>query len=140
MEVFLERGYADTRVQDITDAAFHDRCAVLPLQQPRMEILAEPLVTEGKRLVNELSDCLSSAVTGQDPITVRLADQLTDVPRDVDRLMLEAITISLRDDEARTTIVSAFTRVSDRLYDLMENALAAGRLDASTDPQAATLL
>lgn len=80
MEVFLERGYADTRVQDITDAAGFTTGALYSHFNSRMEILAEALVTEGERLVNELSDGLASAVNGRDPITVRLAEQLTDVP------------------------------------------------------------
>ena len=140
MEVFLERGYANTRVQDITSAAGFTSGALYSHFSGRMDILAEALMTEGERLVNQLSEDLTKADPTRDPITEQLAEQLTDLPRDVDRLMLEAITIALRNDEARTTIVSAFTRVSDRLAELMGDALDTGRLDPSTDPDAASLL
>ena len=140
MEVFLERGFADTRVQDITTAAGFTTGALYSHFGSRMEILAEALVTEGERLVDQLSTNLSQFGPDPDPVTSQLATQLTDVPSDVDRLMLEAITMATRSDEARSTIASAFTRVRGRVDELMEDALGAGRLDASTDPQAASLL
>ena len=139
-KVFLERGYANTRVQDITDAAGFTTGALYSHFSSRMEILGEALVTEGERLVDELSTNLSQFGHDRDAVTSRLATQLTDLPREVDRLMLEALTMATRSDEARDTIVSAFMRVRDRLDALMKDALGAGHLDASTDPQAASLL
>lgn len=139
-DVFLERGYANTRVQDITDAAGFTTGALYSHFDSRMEILAEALLTEGERLVDEVAGSLVDFTAQGGVATSRLAEQLTGGTRDVDRLMLEAITLATRSDEARTTIVSALTRVSDRLDILLKAALDGGRLDPSTDPQAASLL
>lgn len=139
-QVFLERGYADTRVQDITDAAGFTAGALYSHFDSRMEVLAEALLTEGERLVDELSESLDEYGGAHDVLTSRLAEQLTDRTRDVDRLMLEALTMATRSAEARSTIVTALTRVSDRMDVLVSDALAAGSIEPSTDPQAASLL
>lgn len=139
-QVFLERGYADTRVQDITDAAGFTAGALYSHFDSRMEVLAEALLTEGERLVDELSESLDEYGGAHDVLTSRLAEQLTDRTRDVGRLMLEALTMATRSAEARSTIVTALTRVSDRMDVLVSDALAAGSIEPSTDPQAASLL
>lgn len=144
MEVFLERGYDNTRVQDITDAAGYTTGALYAHFRSRMEILAEALLTEGERLVNDLATRMTTTDPGSGPgdgtVSFRIAEALTAPSRNVDRLILEAIAMATRDAEARAKIVPALTRVGERLTETAALASDRGVVDESTDPDAMSLL
>lgn len=140
VEVFLERGYADTRVQDITEAAGFTTGALYAHFNSRMEILAEAVLTEGERLVGELADRIAVSQTENGGPGRRMAELLTEPTRTVDRLMLEAITMATREPEARDTIIPALTRIRDQLTSTMSEARLAGAVDDNLDPEAASLM
>lgn len=98
--MFLERGYADTRVQDITNAAGFTTGALYAHFGSRMEILAEALLTEGRRLIADMTDQAAHADIEDSNVSRRAAERLTGETRDIDRLMLEAITMATRDEDA----------------------------------------
>lgn len=100
--MFLERGYADTRVQDITNAAGFTTGALYAHFGSRMEILAEALLTEGRRLIADMTDQAAHADIEDSNVSRRAAERLTGETRDIDRLMLEAITMATRDEDARS--------------------------------------
>ncbi|MEZ5372440.1 MAG: TetR/AcrR family transcriptional regulator [Microthrixaceae bacterium] len=140
VEVFLERGYADTRVQDITEAAGFTTGALYAHFNSRMEILADAVLTEGERLVGELADRIAVSQTENGGPGRRMAELLTEPTRTVDRLMLEAITMATREPEARDTIIPALTRIRDQLTSTMSEARLAGAVDDNLDPEAASLM
>ena len=118
IEVFLERGYADTRVQDITNAAGFTTGALYAHFGSRMEILAEALLTEGRRLIADMTDQAAHADIEDSNVSRRVAERLTGETRDIDRLMLEAITMATRDEDAREAIVPALVQIGEQLSDL----------------------
>lgn len=134
VEVFLERGYADTRVQDITDAAGYTTGALYAHFSSRMEILAEALLTAGERLVGQLADDVANQDTdGAGSVATRLADTLTSPTEQFDRLTLEALTLATRDEKARETIVPALNRLTDQLVDTTRAARDNNLIDKSID-------
>ena len=140
IEVFLERGYADTRVQDITNAAGFTTGALYAHFGSRMEILAEALLTEGRRLVADMTDQAAHADIEDSNVSRRVAERLTGETRDIDRLMLEAITMATRDEDAREAIVPALVQIGEQLSDLAVLARDLGVVSDSTDPHAISLL
>lgn len=138
LEVFLERGYADTRVQDITKAAGYTTGALYAHFGGRMEVLAEAIMGEGSRLVDSVTTVVENAPLGEGGAAQRLADAIVEDPREFDPLMLEAFALAARDAAARDMLGPAIDQVRARLADLVDNGIELEVFDATTDRGAMT--
>jgi AcrR family transcriptional regulator len=140
VEVFLERGYSNTRVQDITRAAGFTTGALYAHFKNREEILAVALVREGERLVRNLAHELENIDIGTDPSIHLVAEGLTDPLHTTDRLMLEALTMATRKDNVRDQMLPAVNLARDTLTEGVKAGLEAGVIPEGTDPEAMSLV
>ncbi|MEZ5382853.1 MAG: TetR/AcrR family transcriptional regulator [Microthrixaceae bacterium] len=135
VEVFLERGYSNTRVQDITRAAGFTTGALYAHFKNREEILAVALVREGERLVRNLAHELKNIDIGTDPSIHLVAEGLTDPLHTTDRLMLEALTMATRKDNVRDQMLPAVNLARDTLTEGVKAGLEAGVIPEEPIPR-----
>lgn len=115
-EVFREKGYTGSRVQDIARRAGFTSGALYTHFDSRAGLLAEAIAVENSRMFRLLSDGVgnsgtfdASAVAASLAAFVRLESSPTD------QLMLDGFAICTRDDDARRRIGESVSQLLDKL-------------------------
>jgi len=135
IEVFLENGYAKTRVQDIARRAGLTTGAMYAHFTNKAALLSEAIALHGDIALNEMVDAMDGERHGPAALTVGVRT-LSGESRPVDRLMLEALAVSARGEEGDDLIGPALERMRDLLRARVDSAHAAGVLDPSISPDA----
>lgn len=128
IEVFLENGYAKTRVQDIALRAGLTTGAMYSHFKNKAALLSEAITQHGDVALNELVDAMGGEEHGPAAIVVGVR-ALADAGGPADRLMLEALAVSARGDEKDDLIEPAIQRMHDLIAARTDSAIAAGVLD-----------
>jgi AcrR family transcriptional regulator len=139
IEVFLENGYAKTRVQDIAKRAGLTTGAMYAHFKNKAALLSEAIALHGDLALNELVDAMDGDRHGPAALTVGVR-ALAGESRPVDRLILEALAISARGEETEDLIGPALERMRELLRVRVDSAREAGVLDPSIDPEALVAL
>jgi AcrR family transcriptional regulator len=139
IEVFLENGYAKTRVQDIAKRAGLTTGAMYAHFKNKAALLSEAIALHGDVAMNELVDAMDGDAHGPAGLSVGVR-ALSGESRPVDRLMLEALAVSARGDENEDLIGPALERMRATLHARVESAHRAGALDPSISADALTSL
>lgn len=115
-EVFREKGYTGSRVQEIARRAGFTSGALYSHFDSRAELLAEAIAAENSRMFATLSDGLGSSV---DVDAAAVASSLAQFVRmdssPTDQLMLDGFAICTRDAEARGRIGDSVGQLIDHL-------------------------
>jgi AcrR family transcriptional regulator len=135
IEVFLENGYARTRVQDIARRAGLTTGAMYAHFKNKAALLSEAISVHGDIALNELVDAMGGDQHGPAALAVGVR-ALSGEGRPVDRLLLEALAVSARGDENEDLIGPAIERMQVVLRARVDSAREAGVLDPSISPDA----
>ena len=135
-EVFLERGYGGTRVQDIARRAGYTSGALYQHFPSRTALLAEAISHAGLSIMEELIEVVSGVRPGESAVALALAHFGTASTTPVDRLLLEALALASGDAESRTALADAMDRLSRRLGEQVDRARSTGLIVADVDTEA----
>jgi AcrR family transcriptional regulator len=115
LEVFVEKGYSGTRVQDIAERAGLTAGALYVHFPNRSKLLAEAVVLEGNRIIASIIGELGGVEPGENRLASIMADQAIAETSVIDRLLLEAFALASREPEALEQFRSALDRFDDMI-------------------------
>jgi AcrR family transcriptional regulator len=115
LEVFVEKGYGGTRVQDIAERAGLTAGALYVHFPNRSKLLAEAIVLEGDRILASIIGQLSDLEPGDIRVSEIMADQAVGGTSIIDRLLLEAFALAARDPDALEQLRSTLDRFDDMI-------------------------
>jgi AcrR family transcriptional regulator len=133
IEVFLEKGYGGTRVQDIAKRAGYTPGALYVHFPSRSALLGEAIVVEGQRIVSQLAESFSTVVPGGDAAAQAMANFAVVESGAVDQLMLEALALAARDPAARSMLAEQFGSLAERMTHQVEIGIEMGIVDPALD-------
>ncbi len=129
VEVFLERGYDQVRVQDITRRAGYTTGALYAHFESRTSILAEAISRQGAGLVQDMIRAVGDARPGDGSLLRGLANLICAEPQPLDKLMTEAMALAARDDSTRDVLLPAFQSLADSIGSMLDVATEIGIVD-----------
>lgn len=140
-EVFREKGYTGSRVQDIARRAGFTSGALYGYFDSRAALLAEAIAVENARLLREMSDGLGGV---ESPVTAEIGVALSQfVSLDfspTDQLLLDGLAICAREPEAKQRIGDALRRLADELRSRLARTPARDGSHLAEDPAAVSFL
>jgi AcrR family transcriptional regulator len=137
IEVFLENGYAKTRVQDIARRAGLTTGAMYSHFTNKAALLAEAIAQHGDIALNEVVDAMDvEADHGLVAIMIGVR-ALSGESEPVDRLILEALAVSARDEE-EDLVSPALQRMRETMASRADSAHEVGILDERITSDALT--
>ena len=115
-DVFREKGYTGTRVQEIARRAGFTSGALYAHFDSRAELLAEAIAVENSRMFELVSAALGrSIVDGSGAIASSIADFVKAESAPTDQLMLDGFAICPREPEAKERIGESLNHLLDQL-------------------------
>jgi AcrR family transcriptional regulator len=133
IEVFLEKGYGGTRVQDIAQRAGYTPGALYVHFPSRSALLGEAIVVEGQRIVSQLAESFSRVAPGGEDAARAMALFAVAESGPVDQLMLEALALAARDPGAREMFAKELSILADRMTEQVEVGVSMGIVDPNLD-------
>jgi AcrR family transcriptional regulator len=124
IEVFIEKGYARARVQDIAARAGFTPGALYVHFPDRASLLAEAIVHEASRLFTDALAEAAEITPGDGPLSQVMATQALKEGSNIDRLILEGFTVASRDPESRAQFDSALRRIDEILEVVIQQSVA----------------
>lgn len=115
-DVFREKGYPGSRVQEIARRAGFTSGALYAHFDSRAELLAEAIAVENSRMFELVSAALGrSIVDGSGAIASSIADFVKAETAPTDQLMLDGFAICTREPEAQVRIGESLNHLLDQL-------------------------
>ena len=136
IEVFLEKGYGGTRVQDIARRAGFTSGALYVHFPSRTALLGEAIIREGQTIMTGLADQIDAAADSPDSVANLLAGSSLGAPTKLDLLLLEALALASRSDEAKEVLATALDGFVEILMKRINVARERGDIDTSIDTEA----
>ena len=136
IEVFLEKGYGGTRVQDIARRAGFTSGALYVHFPSRTALLGEAIIREGQTIMTALAEQIGSASDGTEAVAKLLASFSTGTPSNLDLLLLEALALASRSDEAKEVLATAIDGFVEILMVRINSARDRGDIDLSLSTEA----
>lgn len=136
IDVFLEKGYGGTRVQDIARRAGFTSGALYVHFPSRTALLGEAILREGDAILTSMAETLRRAGGGDRMVAAMLADLTDGAPTDLDRLLLEALALATRDSDARAALAVPLQGFVDALQARVTLAQSQDRVDPALSPAA----
>ncbi len=134
-EVFREKGYTGSRVQDIARRAGFTSGALYTHFDSRADLLAEAIAVENSRMFRMLSDGVGSSGTfDAAAVAASLAAFVRLESSPTDQLMLDGFAICTRDDDARVRIGESVSQLLDKLEASMASMPVGVGTLMDTDP------
>ena len=124
IDVFVEKGYARTRVQDIAERAGFTPGALYVHFPDRASLLAEAIVHEASRLFTEALAEAADVSPGEGPLSRVMAHSAAQEGTVVDRLILEGFAVAARDPESRAQLDSALNLIDETLEGAIRESVA----------------
>jgi AcrR family transcriptional regulator len=140
-DVFREKGYTGSRVQDISRRAGFTSGALYSHFDSRAALLAEAIAVENDRLLREMSDGLGdldSSVTAE--IATALSDFVALDFSPTDQLLLDGLAICAREPGAKERIGEALRRLTEQLRTRLASTPARDGSHLATDPASVSFL
>lgn len=135
IDVFLEKGYGGARVQDIARKAGYTAGALYVHFPSRTALLGEAIAVEGRSIIDEV--IRHFAVTpGNGAVSRALAEFAVAKTGPLDVLLLEALALASRDEEARTMLASALSDLDKAIEMQIERGMEMGLVDPDLDANA----
>lgn len=136
VEVFEEKGYGGTRVQDIARRAGFTAGALYVHFPSRTALLGEAIAMEGGRILGEIVADLGAIELGDGAAARVLAEQTVAQSSGIDRLLLDALALAGRDPDARVMLDSTLSGLQDTVGKLVRQAQSLGLVDPALDADA----
>jgi AcrR family transcriptional regulator len=134
IEVFLSRGYDQTRVQDIANRAGFTTGALYAHFDSRTSILNEAIRQRGSKLLSELSAEVERS-RSDGTLTEALAARFSEDPTPDDRVLIEAFALAARDRSAREALLPAITELFDEIDEMVADLASRGVEVAARSPE-----
>src|SRR5262245_8876646 len=93
IEVFLEKGYGGTRVQDIARRGGFTSGALYVHFPSRTALIGEAIIREGRTIMTDLAGRIGAATEGPEGVAEIVATLGTGEPTSLDLLLLEALAL-----------------------------------------------
>ena len=138
LEVFVEKGYGGTRVQDIAEHAGLTPGALYVHFPNRTKLLAEAITVEGRRIISELIEHLGQTPPGDRRISKVLTAQMVAEPLLLDRLLVEAFALASRDPDSHAQLTTTLGHLDVFISETVRTSIEIGSLDSDLDPDAVT--
>ena len=136
IEVFIEKGYGGTRVQDIARRAGYTSGAMYVHFPSRSALLGEAIILEGRRLIGDIVTRVGERADGGGTLSHTMAIDLAPERTPVDRLILEALALASRDAESKNMLSETLTNFGAMIGQEVQKAFDAGTVDPSLDADA----
>lgn len=139
IEVFLEKGYGGTRVQDIARRAGFTSGALYVHFPSRTAILGEAIIREGQSIVTGLAermDAVDPSIRPLDQLAALLSEMATGEPTRLDLLLLEALALASRSGEAKTVLSATLDAFVETVVARIASAGNEGDIDPTLDSDA----
>lgn len=136
IEVFLEKGYGGTRVQDIARRAGFTSGALYVHFPSRTALLGEAIIREGQTIMTGLAEQIESVSGGPDAVATLLAGFSSGEPTNLDLLLLEALALASRSDEAKEVLATALDGFVEILMKRINESRERGDIDLALDTDA----
>jgi len=136
IDVFLEKGYGGSRVQDIARKAGYTAGALYVHFPSRTALLGEAIMLEGRQIIGSIVQSLSQLEPGDGRVARSLAEFVVADTGAIDVLMLEALALASREDEAREMLASTFQEMERSMVSQIETARDLGFIDPELDVDA----
>jgi AcrR family transcriptional regulator len=133
IDVFLEKGYGGTRVQDIAKRAGYTAGALYVHFPSRTALLGEAIMLEGRQIIASIVDSLAALTPGEGRVSESLTDVVLSDPTPFDVLMLEALALASREQEAREMLSSTLSELETAMTSQIERARELGLVDPDLD-------
>jgi AcrR family transcriptional regulator len=114
VEEFLERGYDQIRVQDITSRAGFTTGALYAHFDSRTSILNEAIRLHATDLIIDLTKETQQA-TERTSVARSLAVLMSEPPRPMDRVLTEGLALAARDETVRAALLPSLIALADRI-------------------------
>lgn len=136
IEVFLEKGYGGTRVQDIARRAGFTSGALYVHFPSRTALLGEAIMREGQAIMTQLAEEVSTAGATGVSIAESLAKFGSGEPTKLDLLLLEALALASRSDEAKEVLAQSLDGFVNNLMAIIESGRQTGDVAEDIDVEA----
>lgn len=136
IEVFLEKGYGGTRVQDIARRAGFTSGALYVHFPSRTALLGEAIMREGQSIMESLAAGVTASSASGMSVAESLAAFSDGEPTNLDLLLLEALALASRSDEAKDVLAQALDGFVDILVARIEEGRTSGYVAADIDTDA----
>lgn len=136
IEVFLEKGYGGTRVQDIARRAGFTSGALYVHFPSRTALLGEAIIREGQAIMTALAEQIGAAADEPQAVGDLLAGLSSGEPTNLDLLLLEALALASRSDEAKQVLATALDGFVETLIKRIQEARDRGSIDPAVDTDA----
>ncbi len=140
-EIFREKGFTGSRVQDIARRAGFTSGALYSYFDSRAALLAEAITVENDRLLRDMSDGLGRVDL---PVTAEIAAALSQFAglefSPTDQLLLDGLAICAREPDARQRIGDAIRHFATQLEGRLERTPSLDGSHLSDDPAAVSFL
>jgi AcrR family transcriptional regulator len=133
IDVFLEKGYGGSRVQDIASRAGYTAGALYVHFPSRAALLGEAIMMEGRQIVAGMIESVGRVSTADGGISRALAEFTLAKTSHIDVLLLEALALASREEEAREMLGATLADLEDSMVDQIHQATEDGVVDASLD-------
>lgn len=133
IEVFLEKGYGGARVQDIARRAGFTSGALYVHFSSRAALLGEAIMSEGQAIMAQLADEVTSAGAAGVSVAESLARLSSGPPTNLDLLLLEALALASRSDEANAVLGHALNELVSNLMAIIERGRERGDVAEDVD-------
>jgi AcrR family transcriptional regulator len=138
LEVFVDKGYGGTRVQDIAEHAGLTAGALYVHFPNRSKLLAEAITVEGGRILSGLIEELGRAQPGEGRIAGVLNEQMVAESQLIDRLLVEAFALAARDEDSQEQLSTTLGFLDVLISDTVSRAVDNGSLDPRLSSEAVT--
>jgi AcrR family transcriptional regulator len=133
IEVFLEKGYGGSRVQDIARKAGYTAGALYVHFPSRTALLGEAIMLEGRQIIGAIVEKLTAMKPGEGRVARSFTELVVAESSPIDVLMLEALALASREDEAREMLASTLQDLEQSMVTQIEAARDLGFIDPELD-------
>ncbi|MBV6509880.1 MAG: hypothetical protein JJLCMIEE_02993 [Acidimicrobiales bacterium] len=135
-EVFLEKGYVGTRVQEIARRAGLTTGAIYGIFESKAALLSEAILAQGAEAFSKMNASLVADRPAAETAVTFATEALAGDPQPFHPLLLEAFASSLRDEETRARLRDSTAEIDEQIREVIERARKAGVLDDAVSADA----
>lgn len=135
-DVFLEKGYVGTRVQEIARRAGLTTGAIYGIFESKAALLSEAILAQGAEAFSKMNTELAADRPPAETAVTFATEALSGAPQPFHPLLLEAFASSLRDEETRARLRDSTQEIDAQIRDVIDRAREAGILDDAVSADA----
>ena len=132
-EVFLEKGYLDTRISDISKRSHYTSGAIYMHFASRSDLLNQAILSAGDRYIEEIVNRVAALQPGLKGYSQMLSEIATTDPSPFDALIMMALALETREHDRGRSWIHSLERLDDALATVIHDRVEAGLIDPAID-------